>query len=445
MEETLFPVEPGEERQTVEASGAPRLVRANRAQLQLLAVDLEALVSPDHEVRAIWAFVESLDLEPLYAGVRAVEGAVGRPAIDPQIYLALWLYATVQGVGSARSLQALTEKHDAYRWICGGVQVNYHSLADFRVAHEAILDGLLTQSVGVLMAKGLVTLKRVAQDGMRVRTSAGSGSFRRKARLHQFLSEAKQQVQRLREELEHDPQATHRREAQAQQRAAEERERRVSAALEQMKELEEQSRQAKKRKDRPPKELRVSTTDPEARILKMAGGGYRPAYNGQFCVDVASQIVVGVDLNNHNNDRGQLAPMIAQLERRYSQRPAEILADGDFAQLDDVEKVSQLGTTVYVPLPPPKNRRRDPHLPMRGDSPAVAQWRERMGTEEAKQIYKQRACSVECVNAMARQRGLHAFRVRGLRKTRAVLLWYALTHNMMRALSLLSPPLEATV
>ena len=444
MDETLFPVvESGASKREDEVRGAVRLLRPHREQLQLRAVDLEALVAANHPVRAIWDFVESLDLEALYARVRAVEGAPGRPAIDPRIYLALWLYATVEGVGSARALERLCEQHDAYRWICGGVSVNYHSLADFRVHHEGFLDGLLTQSVGVLMAQGLVTLQRVAQDGMRIRTSAGSGSFRTKPRLQKCLRQAQQQVERLRRELEEDPQASHRREVAAQQRAAEERQRRVSEAVQEMQELEARREQQKKRKKDRERPLRVSITDPEARVMKMADGGFRPAYNGHFCVDVATQIVVGVDLSNHGNDRGQLVPMIEQLQRRYGLRPAEILADSDFAGLQDVTGASELGATVFAPLPPVKNRNRDPHVPLRGDNPAIAQWRQRMGTDAAKQIYQQRASSVECVNALARQRGLYAFRVRGRRKARTVLLWYALAHNVMRTLSLLWRPVAA--
>src|SRR5919106_4092979 len=184
MDETLFPIgEATSSERRSEVKGEARLVRPNRAQIELRASDLESLVAMDHPVRAIWDFVESLDLTPLYAQVQAVEGSPGRPAIDPRIYMALWLYATVEGVGSARALERLTEHHEVYRWICGGVGVNYHSLSDFRVQHEAFLDALLTRSVASLMAKGVVTLQRVAQDGMRVRTSAGSGSFRSRPKL----------------------------------------------------------------------------------------------------------------------------------------------------------------------------------------------------------------------------------------------------------------------
>jgi transposase len=429
MTDTLFPLAESKAKSD-EFRGAPRLVLPNRDQMELRAVDLESLLPADHPARAVWEFVESLDLSGLYAKVRSVEGEAGRPATDPRIYLALWLYATVEAVGSARALERLTEQHDAYRWICGGVSVNYHSLSDFRVAHVEILDGLLTQSVAVLMSQGLVKLNRVAQDGMRVRASAGAASFRRQPTLEQCLKEAEQQVAALRRELEHDTEATNRRQAAARQRAAEDRQRRVQDALAQMPKVAAKKSAGKK------ETARASTTDAEARVMKMADGGFRPAYNAQFAVDTATQIVTGVEVSNLGSDQGQLMPMLEQLKRRYQGVPSETLVDGGFARLEDIEKASALGTTIYAPVARPKDPTRDTHVPLPTDAPAVASWRRRMGTPEAKAIYKYRAASVECVNAIARNRGLQRLLVRGQDKAKAVLLWFAITHNMMRTRSL---------
>ncbi|MGH9379398.1 MAG: IS1182 family transposase [Thermoanaerobaculia bacterium] len=433
MTETLFPIAetvvPGGK--VPEVSGAARLVVPNRRQVELRAVDLEGLLSMDHPARAVWEFVESLDLSPLYAQVQAVEGRAGRPATDPRIYLALWLYATVEGVGSARAIERLTEAHDAYRWICGGVSVNHHSLSDFRVQQVEFLDQVLTRSVATLMAAGLVSLVRVSQDGMRVRASAGAASFRRKPRLQRCLKEAKQQVARLRRELDEDPTATSRRQRAARQRAAEDRHRRVAQALEQMAEVE-----AKKKAPGEREKARVSTSDPQARVMKMADGGFRPAYNVQFAVDTESQIVVGVDVSNQGSDRGQLVPMLEQLETRYGRRPVQGLVDGGFAALDEIEKATSGGTEVYAPVAKPKDPSRDPYTPLPTDTPAVSEWRQRMGTAEAKEIYKLRAATAECVNAISRNRGFQQFRVRGKPQTRAVALWFAIAHNMMRSLAL---------
>lgn len=431
MNETLFPIPESEaEAKAERVQGAPRLVLPNRAQMELRTVDLESLLPMDHPARAVWEFVESLDLSPLYAEIRAVEGGAGRPAIDPRIFMALWLYATIEGVGSARALERLTQQHDAYRWILGGVSINHHSLSDFRVQHAEYLDQVLTHSVAVLMDQGLVKLNRVSQDGIRVRASAGASSFRRQPSLERCLEEAQEQVERLREELENDPEATNRRQAAARQRTAEDRQRRVKAALAQVEDVA--AKKPAEKKD----QARVSTTDAEARVMKMGDGGFRPAYNGQFSVDAETQIVVGVDVSNSGSDQGQLVPMLEQLEERYEVIPAQSLVDGGFAGLKDIEKASELGTKVYAPVAKPKDKARDPYVPLSTDSPAIAQWRQRMGTPEAKEIYKQRASSVECVNALARNRGLHRLLVRGLPKARAVLLWFAIAHNLMRALSL---------
>ena len=430
----LFPVGEVEKSEAAEEfAGNPRFQRPDRHQMELLPVDLDSLLPADHRARAVWTFVERMDLSVLYASIRAVEGHAGRAPIDPRILTALWLYATLDGVGSARALTRLCEHHHVYQWICGGVGVNYHTVSDFRTAHEGVLDELLTQSAAVLMSQGLVELNRVAQDGMRVRASAGAASFRREPSLKACLEAAREQVRRLRQELEEDPAATSRRQEAARERAAREREVRVEAALKQLPEVAAKKKQAEDRS-----EARVSTTDPEARVMKMGDGGFRPAYNAQFATDAQTQVIVGVAVTNSGSDLGQMPPMIAQIEERFERVPGEYLVDGGFAKKEDIEEVSSRAkpTTVYAPVQKPKKEDRDPHQPRPGDSVAVAAWRVRMGTAEAKEIYKERASTAECVNAQARNRGLRQFLVRGTTKVKAVLLWYALAHNLMRALAL---------
>ena len=419
-----------------------RLVKPCRNQLQMRPVDLESLLAADHSARVVWDFVERQDLGPLYAEIKAVGDQPGRPATDPRVLLALWLFATLDGVGSARALDRLCGEHDAYRWICGGVEVNYHTLSDFRVQHVKFLDDLLTRSVAALMMSGGVTLNRVAQDG--VRASAGSGSFRRRKRLQALMALAEEQVNRLRQELEEDPGATDRRQQAARQRAARERQERITHALREMEHIEAQRRNKDEKgntrktprgdSDKPDrrKAPRASTTDPQARVMKGPDGGFRPSYNAQFSTDTASQIIVGVAVINDGTDWDQLPPMTTQLHQRYGRSPTETLADGGFARLAAVQATSDLGTTVYAPVPAPANSKHDPHQPRAHDSPAIAEWRIRMGTEKAKIVYRQRAATAECGNAQARNRGLRQFLVRGIEKVRAVLLWYALAHNLMR-------------
>jgi len=434
MTDTLFPLAPAEvARDDSRSAAAPRVQRPNRAQLEFRPVDLESLLPADHRARIVWEFVEGLDLSGLYAEIRAVEGSAGRPAIDPAILMALWLYATLEAVGSARAIERLCEQHDAYRWIAGGVSVNYHTLAEFRVAHVEVLDRLLTTSVATLMAEGLVELTRVAQDGIRVRASAGAASFRRRARLETCLAEATAQVAALKQEVHDDPGATARRQEAARHRAARERQARVAKALAQLSEIE-----AKKRGAAAQAQARASTTDPEARVMKMADGGFRPAFNGEFATDTGTQIIVGVAATNAGSDLGELVPMVEQLDGRYGQVPAEMLVDGGFASHEAIAQVSgpAIGCTVYAPVPKPKDPTRERYHACPGDSAAVGAWRARMGTAEAQTIYKERAATAECVNALARNRGLRQFPVRGLSKVTAVLLWFALAHNLMRSVAL---------
>ena len=231
----------------------PRLRCANRAQLLLRPVDLDATLPADHQARTIWEFVERMDLTKFLDAIEAREGEPGRDATDPKILITLWLYATSEGIGSARELARLCEMHDAYRWICGGVSMNYHTLSDFRVEHGEAVDALLTEVLGVMMQAGLVTLSRVAQDGTRVRASAGNSSFRREPRLREFLVAAKEQVEHAKK-LADDPTVTAR-EAAARQRAAREREARIRKALEEL----PKAREAKRADEKA--EARVSTTD----------------------------------------------------------------------------------------------------------------------------------------------------------------------------------------
>ncbi len=453
--------------------GAPRVQSAVRNQVELRACDLDSSLPGDHQARAVWAFVQSLDLQGLYAQIRALEGSVGRAPIDPAILMSLWLYATLDGVGSARELDRLCNSDDAYRWLCGGVGVNHHTLGDFRVEHPQWLDGQLTRSVAGLLSQGLVSMNRVAHDGMRVRAHAGAASFRRRETLEQLMRDAQAQVEALKLEVADDPGAGTRRVRAARQRAAAEREQRINLALKAMDEIDKslsgknkkaraeraqadtvqdeptrtedapdgqpagkQAAQEQPKGTKKPKEPRVSTTDHEARVMKMADGGFRPAFNAQLAVDTATMIITGVELINSGSDMNQMLPMHAQHQDRYAGVPDEWLADGGFAKHGHIEQLEAQATKVFAPVVAPKDKQRDRYAPLPGDSQALSQWRQRMGTDAAKLIYKERAASIECTNAHLRNRGLQRFNVRGLIKARAVLLWHALAHNLKRMMAL---------
>lgn len=408
-----------------------RLSRPERNQSEMVVRDLDSILGPDHRARAIWSLVERLDLSDFYRGIRSASDSPGRAATDPKVLLALWLYATVEGVGSARHLDRLCGEHDAFRWIRGGVPVNYHMLSDFRVEHGEALDSLLTQLVTVLLKEGLVDLKGVAQDGMRVRASAGHSSFRREKTLRRCLEEAEEQVKRLAQEQEHpDP---GKRERAARERAAREREERVEEALRQLPELqavkERQKRKAGKKRAAKVTEARVSTTDPDARVMKMPDGGFRPAFNVQFATDVSSGTILGVAVINQGTDQGEALPVAEQVGHRTGRRPESYLMDGGFVDMNDIRTLEDRGIKVYAP---PKETKAIVVPKSHGEQ----LWRARMETEEAKEIYKQRASTAEWVNAQGRERhGLQRFIVRGLAKVRCVALLVALAHNLCRWLS----------
>ena len=429
---TLFPeVESKASPQGLEGPpAAPRILEANRTQVFLRPTDLEGLLPADHPARTLWTCVSRLDLTPFYAPIAAVDGAPGRPAIDPKILVTLWLYATSEGVGSAREVARLCAAHDAYRWICGGVEVSYHTLSTFRVAHQAALDALLTETLAVLLQEGLVTLSGVAQDGTRVRASAGAASFRREKSLRQCLAQAEAQVQRCKAEDEPAAAARSARQAAAQARAARERQARVEAALAHLPAV----RAAKKPAERGG--ARVSTTDPDARVMKMADGGFRPAYNIQVATVPGAQVVVGVGATNVGSDMGEAPPMVAAVQTRCGALPPAWLMDGGFAKHEAITEIAAHGVTVYAPVAQARDGG-DPHRPRAGDAPAIVAWRARMATDDAKARYKARAATAECVNALWKEhRGLQRVLVRGLPKVLTLALWMAVTHNLLRWVAL---------
>lgn len=403
-----------------------RYETANRVQVELSMTDLEELLPAGHAARLVWRFVEGLDLTAFYARIKAREGGPGRAPIDPKILIALWLYATIDGVGSARALARLCEAHDAYRWLRGGVGVNYHTLSDFRVAQQAALDDLLTQSIATLRHRGIVTLARVAQDGTRVRASAGVGSFRREGTLQERLTEARKLVERTARQQDGGLDRTE----AAQARAAAEGLARVEEALAQLPAVAEAKRRNGTKSD-----PRASTTDPDARIMKMADGGYRPAYNIQLATDQASDAVVGVLVSNVGSDQGHLIPMLDQLATR-DLRADQWLVDGGYVSGAAIETTAAQDTTLIMPVPrAPGSDRPMPIGP--DDSPAVVAWKTRMDTEEARTLYRSRGATAERLNADLRgPRNLDRLHLRGLGKIHSLVLWAALATNVRIAMGI---------
>jgi hypothetical protein len=244
--------------------------------------------------------------------------------------------------------------------------------------------------------------------------------------LKECLKEAREQVEEVSRQAD-DAEEPARQQA-ARQRAAQERCQRVEAALAALPGIQETKRNG---------EARVSTTDPEARVMKMGDGGFRPAYNAQFATDVKTRVIVGVSLTNTGTDMGQITPMLANIEERTERKPRSLLVDGGYAKKAGIEEAARQGVTVYAPVQKPKQEEVDPHQPKPGDSPPVAEWRQRMGTEEAKEIYKDRAATAETTNAdLKTHRGLDRLTVRGLPKVECVILWAALTYNVLKLITM---------
>jgi transposase len=434
MREGLFENLPETEpRQLGGAEGKPRLREPVRDQIELRAMDIDSLIGSDHPARIIWGYVERLDLRKLEDAIRAREGTPGGPAIAPRLLLALWLYATSDGVGSARALSRLIEHHDAYRWLAGGIFVNYHTLSDFRVGHGALLDLLLAENVAALCAAGVIDVSTLAQDGVRVRASAGAASFRRRGRLEQHLAVARDLVERLKREVDVNSDASNQRMRAAKERAARERAERIEAALKTLDEVEAQ-RTARKattgKKVDKPREPRASTTDPQARVMKMADGGFRPAWNVQVVSAAGEQIVIEVNPLATGSDRGLMRPRLEAARGRLGQLPDRHLGDGGFTSAADIEWAHGEGIEIYCP-PTQSKHGTDPYLPRRDDGPGVLAWRSRMESPEGQTIYRQRSIC-ECIHARWRNWNLIRLNVRGAVKVKAVMLWHALANNILQ-------------
>jgi transposase len=404
--------------------------------MQMLSVD--QMLPQDHRVRSLWAFVSELDLEPFYRDIQVTDHVAGQTAIAPEVLIALWLQATVDSIGSARELDRRCKTDLAYLWLLGGVTVNYHTLSDFRVLHGERLEALLIDVVAALVDRGVVPLDTIAQDGMRVRAGAGSSSFRRKATLEQLQQAAQEHVEKLRVEVESDSdrrEGDARRQA-ARERAAREKQERIAAALEQYKSL---SRQRESRQKGDGESTRVSTTDPDARKMKMANGGFDPAYNVQFATDADARVIVGVTVTNAGTDGGQLSPMLDKIKESYGRQANRALVDGAFATIESVTLAEAAGTQVISSIPRAEELRRngkDPHSRQGRDTDEYAAFRQRMADPEFQKLYKSRPSVAEFPNAECRNRNLRQFRVRGLVKVTAVALWHALAFNFLRILNL---------
>lgn len=424
-------------------AGEARFIRADRLQARWDVVDLDSLLAGDHRARIVMSFVESLELAPLYEAIGSRAGEPGRPPPDPAVLLALWLYATIEGVGSARELDRLVARDVAYRWIAGGVPVNYHGLADFRVAHVDLLDRLLTQSATALIAEGVVSLAEVAVDGTKVRANASRGSFKTAGQLMRIEAAVAQRLAALKAEIDRDPAACSRRQQAAQQRGARELKERAARARAVLETLRaERAEQAKThKKDAAAKsEPKVSLSDPEARCMRFPDAAVRPGYNAQIAVVPQQGIILAIDVTDRRNDAGLAGPMVDNLLARYGQAPQHLLVDTHYASADDIAALAahQAGpVTVFAPPPAERENVKPETLARRArqraqESDRIKEWRARMATPAGQEVYRRRKL-IERINANLKNHGFGFMPVRTLIKVKAAALWHALAHNLIAA------------
>jgi transposase len=472
------------------ASSKQPLIRyVNRQQMSWRAVDVEKLIEEDHLARAIWALVGRLDLSAFYQGIESSAEEGGRPAFDPQLLISLWVYAYAQGIGSAREVARRCEFDPAFQWLTGLDEVNYHTLADFRVEKQKELDELFTQVLAALSKEGLITLEQVMQDGTKIRAAASPRSYQWESNLQEHWDRARRCVAEMGDpgNDEGSPRVK-----QARARAQRERQERLAKALGELEKLREKK----------PEKASISVTEPEARRMKLPDGGLALGYNAQISADAAHGLIVGVAVTQEANDTGQLLPAVERIEERLQRKPEQMVADAGYTTRAAIEEMAErkvdflgsmpredasTGRTAPHRLPPgafifqpetnryvcpegkplrsqgrfdnkkkrglityryeakfsdcqpcvrkseccPENQSRGRAILRLEESAAVQAFRQKMETEEARASYRRRGRVVEFCHAWIKSKlGLRQFHVRGLRKVQMEMLWACLTYNL---------------
>ena len=414
-----------------------RVIGPDRAQLRWEMVDLDSQLPDDHRARLVWAFVQGLDLGEFYDRIKARDEVAGRPATDPQVVLAVWLYATMEGIGSARAIDRLCQQHAAYRWLCGGAPINHDLLATFRRENAATLDRLLSQSLTGLIAEKLITLEELTIDGTKVRARAGRGSMSKRKRLENIEKVVAERVAELKGELDKDPAEPERQRKRRALQAAEERVRRIERAHQKLAELvQEQAARAKRHaKEEAEKGApKVSVSDPEARVMRLADGAVAPAWNVQ--VATTNGFIVAIDPTDRRNDGGLAPGLVEKIVERCGRVPQRLLADTTAMTQEDIVKLDAHYPQMTVYSPPPPERTevtaetlRKRRWRRRREPAAVQAWRTRMASEDGQQTYRRRKLT-ERAHGIIKNRGMSRFLVHGRDKVRAICLLQALALNL---------------
>jgi len=476
------------------ASKQPLIRPINRQQMSWRAVDVERLIGEDHRARAIWGLVGRLDLKRFYDGIESNAEEGGRPAFDPQLLISLWVYAYSEGIGSAREVARRCEYDPAFQWLTGLEEVNYHTLASFRVDRQQELDELFTQLLGVLSAEGLITLEQVMQDGTKIKALASTRSYHREGTIREHLERARQRVAEMGDPRNEEigPKAK-----QARVRARQEQQKRLENALDELEKLRERKPTQKAKS-----EARVSTGDPQARVMKHSEGGLALSYNAQISADAAQGLIVDVAVTQEANDSAELLPAVDRVETRLKKKLRQMVADGGYTTRDNIEEMAgretdflgslrwenvPSGATIPNRLPPsvfvyqpernrylcpegkvlhpqgrhkkgpgllyhryvakaadcqrcsrkpvccPENEQRGRSVARAEESPPVVAFRKKMASEEAQAQYRRRGRVVEFCHAWIKSKlGLRQFHVRGLAKVQMEMLWACLTYNLQQ-------------
>jgi transposase len=476
----------------------PLIRPVDRKQMSWRAVDVERLIEEDHLARAIWTLVGGLNLSAFYQAIESSAEEGGRPAFDPQLLISLWVYAYSQGISSAREVARRCEFEPAFQWLCGLDEVNYHTLADFRVEKQKELDELFTQVLAALSREGLIRLEQVMQDGTKIRAAASPRSYQWESRLREHWDRARRRVEEMGDPRNEEGSP---RVKQARARAQRERQEQLAKAFEEL----------EKWREKKPGQGRISVTEPEARRMKLPDGALALGYNAQISADAAHGLIVDVEVTQEANDAGQLLPAVDRIEERLQQKPEQMVADAGYTTRGAIEAMAErkvdflgslprkdvsTGRTAPHRLPPsafvfqpeanryvcpegkllrPQGRfnnkekrglvvyryeapRSDcgpcPRKPEccpgnqthgRGilrweESSAVQAFRQKMETEGAQANYRRRGRVVEFCHAWIKSKlGLRQFHVRGLRKVRIEMLWACLTYNLQHWIRLNKP------
>ena len=478
------------------APARPRVKPVERSQMSWQMMDVERLIEPEHPARAIWELVGRLNLEGFYAPIEAVEGSAGRTPWDPRLLVSLWIYAYSRGISSAHEIARRCSYEPAFQWLCGLGEINHHTLSDFRVDHDASLRELFVQVLGVLSSEGLVSLERVMHDGTRIKACAGSDSFRREESLKEHLEAARKQVEAMGDPRQEEPTrkraAQERALRQRQQRleqALEEvqkvRQAKRGADKEQAR-ASQSDPQARIMKQSdggyaPSYNVQLST-EASHRIIVGAGVsqsgsdfvhligavaqieqnlGHKPAQvvvDGGFTSreNIMAMAQQGVDMigplpeanpssAGQQRQRGVSEKFYldkfsydAQQDIYRCPAGASLTAKGrEFCPgvvlHKYVAKAEVCAACQFRSECCPGNQHHGRSVVRAVHSPEVRQFAEKMQTEAAKSIYRQRGAVAEFPNAWIKDKlGLRQFRLRGLVKVKLEVLWAALTYNIQQ-------------